>query len=677
MKSLGICISVLVLIWVAGPSPAFASFSGTEVYLASVGGGPGQGDSQWYTTIWVHNPTASPALVQFSFLHRNQSNPAPADIFNDTVPPGDTRRYDNAVKTMFGLDSAFGAIKAVSDQRLLVSSRIFNLPAGSEDRDSVGQFFAAVPAEFAIAAGQVTELLGVYQTEPADDSQFRYNYGFVETVGGNATVRVTAYNSDGVSLATQAYTLGPFEPRQYAFKNQFSGVSGINIRLSVELVSGSGRVVAFGSGLANRSNDPSTFEMSFRDDLLAGGQPGGGTITGVTAGMGLTGGGSTGDVTLDIGEGAGISVGANSVAIANGGVTTEKVANNAVTGVKIAADAVSSTKIADGTIATADLADGAVTTKKIENGAVGAVKIEDGAIIRAKIADGAVNGAKLDADSVSSSHIIDGQVHVEDLGFGSVTTAKIEDGTILEADIASGAITTEKIRNLDVTTNDLANGAVNGSKIAVPLTVSGGATTVLELSNSSSGGIPGSTLRAINSTTGGGIAGYLETAGTDATLVVENNGTGNLIKAFGGNGGNEEFHVENNGTIRQYDSSHSNTITLDANSGRGTFRDLRVSGHADATLPIAYAFIEGSNADVRSGTSNVSCTWNAAGERYEITIQGESYYYRDYQTTVNTAGSLARFAVTNSSGGKLVVAIFDLAGNKVKNDFQFVTFKGP
>ncbi len=122
----------------------------------------------------------TPALVQFSFLHRNQTNPAPADVFNDTMPPGDTRRYDNAVNMMFGLDNAFGAIMAVSDQRLLINSRIYNLPVGGEGRDSVGQFFAAVPTEFAIAAGQVTELLGVYQTQPDADSEFRYNFGFVE-----------------------------------------------------------------------------------------------------------------------------------------------------------------------------------------------------------------------------------------------------------------------------------------------------------------------------------------------------------------------------------------------------------------------------------------------------------------------------------------------------------------
>ncbi len=269
-------------------------------------------------------------------------------------------------------------------------------------------------------------------------------------------------------------------------------------------------------------------------------------------------------------------------------------------------------------------------------------------------------------------------MRVTDLGFGSVTSAKIDNGSILAEDISSNAITSEKIRSGAVTSSDLADGAVSGSKVSAPLAITGTTAKVLEIRNSSAGGVTGSTLRAINSSPGSGVAGYLETAGTDATLVVINDGTGDLIKAFGSNGGSDEFHVENNGTTRLYNSSHSNTITLNASSGRGTFRELRITGNANASLPIAYAYIDDVDGEVKSGTSNVTCKWEAGNSRYRITIAGETYLYDDYQTLVTPSGSSPpAFAVTSSVGGDLLVTIYDLSGTKIKKDFQFVTFKAP
>ena len=105
--------------------PSLASFPGTEVFLPSIGRGPGAAGSQWDTCVWVHNPGTAPADVQFRLLLRNQPNPA-AQVFNDTIPPGDTRRYDNAVEAMFG-EPAFGALRVTSSQKVLVGSRIYSL----------------------------------------------------------------------------------------------------------------------------------------------------------------------------------------------------------------------------------------------------------------------------------------------------------------------------------------------------------------------------------------------------------------------------------------------------------------------------------------------------------------------------------------------------------------------
>ncbi len=319
-------IVVTVVCILATSASLYAAFTGTDVFLPSVGAAPGVAPAVWYTTVWVHNPNSTAANVTFYLLER-QANPTPMS-YTDTIQPGDTVKYDNAVELMFAKQT-FGALRVTSNVKVLVGSRIYS-QSGSALEDSVGQYFAAEPASFSIGAGESTELMGVYGTVPSSASTFRTNYGFVETTGtGTCTVKVTVKDGAGTALGTRTYTVREWEQLQKGFKDEFPSLSTENARLTVEVTSGSGRVIVFGSGVANGSQDPTTFEMAFRDDLLAE-NASGGSITGVTAGAGLGGGGTTGNVTVNVGAGAGITVGADTVGIADNGVTSAKIADGSV-----------------------------------------------------------------------------------------------------------------------------------------------------------------------------------------------------------------------------------------------------------------------------------------------------------------------------------------------------------
>ncbi|MCU0290380.1 MAG: hypothetical protein MUF10_00090 [Thermoanaerobaculaceae bacterium] len=264
--------SIIATLTFAVCTPLLASFTGTDVFLPSVGAKPGTPPAVWYTTVWVHNPNATAANVTFYLLER-QANPTPVS-YTDTIQPGDTARYENAVQLMFAKQT-FGAIRVTSNVKVLVGSRIYSQSGALED--SVGQFFAGTPASFAIGSGQATELLGGYGTLPVADSTFRYNFGFVETTGtGTCQVKVTVKDPTGAELASRTYTVRQWEQMQKTFSSEFPSLSTPNARLTVQVLSGTGKLIAFGSGVANGSQDPATFEMAFRDELLAENSSGGG-----------------------------------------------------------------------------------------------------------------------------------------------------------------------------------------------------------------------------------------------------------------------------------------------------------------------------------------------------------------------------------------------------------------
>ncbi|HVN75723.1 MAG TPA: hypothetical protein VMT19_05350 [Thermoanaerobaculaceae bacterium] len=280
-------ITVVALALVAA-APALAGFSGTDVFLPSVGRKGGTGGSQWYTMLWIHNPSSSPANVTIAFLLRDQPNPSPA-TFSDTIPPGDSRRYPDTITTLFRAQ-AWGALRITSNVRVLATCRMYNLPAGGDDPDTQGQDYSAIPASFAISAGQSTKLLGVHQTNPKADSDFRYSFGWVETAGGTADVKVVAYDETGAQVASKTYPrTGVFEARYYPIEDLLASVNSTNLTLQVSVVSGTGKVIAVGSGVANRSGDGTTFEMAFADSLLGGT----GGLTSVVHDATLTGDGTT------------------------------------------------------------------------------------------------------------------------------------------------------------------------------------------------------------------------------------------------------------------------------------------------------------------------------------------------------------------------------------------------
>lgn len=116
---------------------------------------------------------------------------------------------------------------------------------------------------------------------------------------------------------------------------------------------------------------------------------------------------------------------------------------------------------------------------------------------------------------------------------------------------------------------------------------------------------------------------------------------------------------------------------IESTSGGVKFPDgtIQATAAGGGIEPVAYGYIK-TDATVWSAyPAGVTCIWNAALSRYEITIPGESYFIGDYATAVTPVGSSSSSATSDSMSNKLLVYIFDSTDTPIQKLFHFIVFK--
>ncbi|MBZ5587433.1 MAG: hypothetical protein LAO05_02645 [Acidobacteriia bacterium] len=248
---------------------ALATVPVTDQFLPALGHALGQLDPitstrpHWQGDVWIFNPSTTQSATVTIYLLLRQANPNPTSQVV-TVGSGDTVYLPDVILGTFGNNNLFAGLRFVSTIPVLVTGESYDANATivNKPTGTTGQFFAALPAGIALGVGDSSDLPGFDQDGINTAGLFRSNLAVVETTGNPVSYTVSVYNGSGTLVGSKSYSLGVLEVGQ--INNVITDVTGStasNERVHIAVTGGTGRLVAVGSRVDNRTNDPSTIDM--------------------------------------------------------------------------------------------------------------------------------------------------------------------------------------------------------------------------------------------------------------------------------------------------------------------------------------------------------------------------------------------------------------------------------
>lgn len=202
--------------------------------------------SNFHTDMRIYNGGSSPVDVTLAFTGASVPNKV------RTIGAGETLAVDNVLPTLWGITGGGAVVATTADaSQLVVTARTFS--RDKSNGGTFGQFIPGVTAADAVGNGE--RALQIVQLE--ESPAFRTNLGLVEVTGNPITVELLAYTPDSKVAGRLTLPLGAGEylPKNGIFKS-FGFNNVYNGRITARVISGTGRVAAYGSVIDNRTTDP-------------------------------------------------------------------------------------------------------------------------------------------------------------------------------------------------------------------------------------------------------------------------------------------------------------------------------------------------------------------------------------------------------------------------------------
>lgn len=141
-----------------------------------------------------------------------------------------------------------------------------------------------------------------------------------------------------------------------------------------------------------------------------------------------------------------------------------------------------------------------------------------------------------------------------------------------------------------------------------------------------------------------------------------------LVVPTGSTAGSQFIEMQNGSSI----------VAAINSDGSAQFKSVQFEDFTTQTTaavgPLAYGFVS-ADASINSGSGNFSAVWNASLSRYEITISGVSYFYRNFATNITISTSTIHRSRVSSNSGNLIVYLYNSSGTPSQGEFQFTTFQ--
>lgn len=203
----------------------------------------------WVSDLRIFNAGTTQVPATLTFYA--EANPSSFVTKQVTIDAGEIEVLDDLVQNLFELPNGAGGsvvITTAANANLDVTSRSYN-------RISTGTYGQFIPG-FTVAesVGASDRALHILQIEHS--SRFRTNIALNETTGNPVTVEVSLTLPDSIATPLVTYDLAGNEFRQFSISDFQIPDAIYNARLSVKVISGTGKVIAFGSLIDMATNDP-------------------------------------------------------------------------------------------------------------------------------------------------------------------------------------------------------------------------------------------------------------------------------------------------------------------------------------------------------------------------------------------------------------------------------------